>query len=225
MDLGSATAISAIVIDWEASASGAFEIETSDDASTWTQIASGIGAGNYSTQQFGGLSVTARYVRVVSHATYGTAGVSMYELKVYSGYEPPTPTPTVVDPCSLDSDGDGVNDCDDACPDVWGDGPDGCPAADPCSVDSDGDGVNDCDDACPYEWGDGPDGCPAADPCMGDPCCGNPMQTYYYDNDNDNYGSDNSAYTTCTYPGPGYVLQGGDFDDNDPDVYPGHGCI
>jgi len=38
-----------------------------------------------------------------------------------------------VDPCSVDSDGDGINDCEDLCP------------CDPNNQDTDGDGVPDCD--------------------------------------------------------------------------------
>ncbi len=57
-----------------------------------------------------------------------------------------------------DRDGDGVPDDDDACPDEFGAGLDGCPAPD-----RDGDGVPDDDDACPDEAGNGPDGCPIED--------------------------------------------------------------
>jgi hypothetical protein len=55
-----------------------------------------------------------------------------------------------VDP---DSDGDGVTDSSDQCPDELGSPPTGCP-------DRDGDGVIDRDDVCPDEPGDGADGCP-----------------------------------------------------------------
>lgn len=56
-------------------------------------------------------------------------------------------------PVSGDSDGDGVSDGDDQCPDVPGPAPSGCP-------DSDGDGVPDRYDLCPDEPGNGPQGCP-----------------------------------------------------------------
>jgi hypothetical protein len=71
------------------------------------------------------------------------------------------------DPCAFDSDGDGTNDCEDACPcepgseDGDGDGAadcfDPCPAdatdacIDPCRMDSDGDGTHDCEDSCPWD--------------------------------------------------------------------------
>lgn len=56
-----------------------------------------------------------------------------------------------------DRDNDGVPDVDDACPDEFGNGLDGCPEN---PIDSDGDGVPDGEDACPDVFGNGPDGCP-----------------------------------------------------------------
>lgn len=55
-----------------------------------------------------------------------------------------------------DADGDGVPDSQDACPNEYGTGADGCP------VDSDGDGVYDHEDACPDTFGTGADGCPVS---------------------------------------------------------------
>ena len=57
----------------------------------------------------------------------------------------------------LDSDGDGVPDDRDECPNTPAGvavGENGCP------LDSDGDGMADIYDACPNELGKGPDGCP-----------------------------------------------------------------
>ena len=80
--------------------------------------------------------------------------------------DPTAPTPAPVDP-HADSDGDGVPDVDDVCPerqedlDSFEDG-DGCP-----DVDNDRDGVPDRDDRCPLEAEvvngvDDDDGCPDA---------------------------------------------------------------
>jgi hypothetical protein len=80
----------------------------------------------------------------------------------------------------MDSDGDGTNDCEDACPydpapsqDSDGDGLadciDPCPddatnnCFDRCPLDQDGDGVKDCDDICP--WVMNPDGSTSPLPC------------------------------------------------------------
>ena len=58
-----------------------------------------------------------------------------------------------------DSDGDGIVDAEDKCPNQAGVAPEGCPV----SQDSDGDGVNDLRDACPNEAGLPPTGCPDRD--------------------------------------------------------------
>jgi len=71
------------------------------------------------------------------------------------------------DPCTVDSDDDGIGDCDDICPcddndvdtdhDGNADCSDPCPndgtdaCANPCNNDGDHDGTNDCDDPCPYD--------------------------------------------------------------------------
>ena len=77
-----------------------------------------------------------------------------------------------------DSDGDGVDDCNDLCPETPGSSfVDGCPCPDclevdpvtgacgPNFMDSDGDGLHDCEDNCPNEAGPiGNRGCPG--PCQ-----------------------------------------------------------
>lgn len=93
------------------------------------------------------------------------------------------------DPCAVDSDQDGVGDCEDPCPcdasqaDGDGDGmpdcADPCPGdatnacIDPCRQDADGDGVTDCEDPCPWDAsaavdGDGDGIMDCNDPCPGD---------------------------------------------------------
>ncbi len=59
-----------------------------------------------------------------------------------------------------DSDGDGITDFYDVCPDEAGDGDDGCPTKE---RDSDGDGIPDSRDRCPEKWSDNPGGCPIPD--------------------------------------------------------------
>ena len=64
-------------------------------------------------------------------------------------------------PADPDSDGDGFKDKQDACPQVPGVAPNGCPP--PPDPDSDGDGFKDKQDACPQVPGVAPDGCPPPD--------------------------------------------------------------
>ncbi len=63
-----------------------------------------------------------------------------------------------------DSDGDGIVDAKDKCPNEPGDPPDGCPKP----KDSDGDGIIDEKDKCPNEAGEPPDGCPKPKDSDGD---------------------------------------------------------
>ncbi len=79
----------------------------------------------------------------------------------YVGGEAPPPNAIVV----IDTDGDGVPDDVDECPDVAGNGSDGCtseapPPPPPPPTDTDGDGVPDDEDSCPDVAGTDRDGCP-----------------------------------------------------------------
>jgi len=59
---------------------------------------------------------------------------------------------------SFDSDGDGIPDSSDACPNEYGTQSNGCPV--PTVIDSDGDGIPDSSDVCPNEYGTQSNGCP-----------------------------------------------------------------
>jgi hypothetical protein len=56
--------------------------------------------------------------------------------------------------------------------------------------------------------------------CEVEPPC--EEQFWYQDNDGDGYGAGNTVFA-CEAP-PGYVAKPGDCNDNDADIYPGHGC-
>lgn len=90
------------------------------------------------------------------------------------------------DPCTVDSDEDGIGDCEDPCPcdpnqaDDDGDGmpdcADPCPGdatnacIDPCRQDADGDQLNDCEDPCPYDAATAIDGDSDGIMDCNDPC-------------------------------------------------------
>jgi hypothetical protein len=79
----------------------------------------------------------------------GSDGVRARSSEYSTSTERPKLTVHYVDGCTADSDGDGVNDCDDVCASTpSGQSVDGNGCS--CSqLDSDGDGVNDCNDQCP----------------------------------------------------------------------------
>ncbi|MET0425430.1 MAG: discoidin domain-containing protein [Actinoplanes sp.] len=97
VDLGSAQAISRIELNWETAAGKSFQIQTSNNATTWTSIYStttGTG-GNQSLTVNG----NGRYVRMYGTERTTGYGYSLWEFKVFGGTTttpttPPTTPPT-----------------------------------------------------------------------------------------------------------------------------------
>ncbi|MEV6929756.1 discoidin domain-containing protein [Dactylosporangium sp. NPDC051485] len=88
VDLGSPQQVSRVALNWEAAYATAFQIQTSNDAATWTNIYStttGAG-GNVSLT----VSGTGRYVRLNATAKSTQYGISLWEFQVYGG-SPSTP--------------------------------------------------------------------------------------------------------------------------------------
>ena len=80
-DLGSAQSICQVVIHWEAAYAKAFQIQTSDDNSTWTTIYSTTtGTGGTQTLNVAG---SGRYIRMYGTARATQYGYSIYEFQVY----------------------------------------------------------------------------------------------------------------------------------------------
>ncbi len=87
VDLGTPTAICSVGILWEAAYATAFQIQTSNDNSTWTTVYSTTtGTGGKETFP---ISTTARYIRMYGTARATTFGYSIFEFDVYG----PTNTP------------------------------------------------------------------------------------------------------------------------------------
>ncbi|GAA2698236.1 MULTISPECIES: discoidin domain-containing protein [Actinoplanes] len=100
VDLGSSNAITRVELNWETAAAKAFQIQVSDNASSWTSIYSTTTAtgGNQSLTVNG----TGRYVRMYGTQRTTGYGYSLWEFKVYGGGTTnptsPTPTPTTSGP-------------------------------------------------------------------------------------------------------------------------------
>jgi len=78
VDLGASTAISRVVLRWEAAYAKAYQVQVSDDASTWTTVFSTT-TGDGATDDLTGLTGNGRYVRVYC-TTRGTSyGYSLWE--------------------------------------------------------------------------------------------------------------------------------------------------
>lgn len=95
VDLGTSQAICQVILQWEAAYGRAFQIQLSNDASTWTSIYSTTtGTGGTQTLSVSGVG---RYVRLYGTARSGGYGYSLWEFQVFAGTAsttPPTAPPT-----------------------------------------------------------------------------------------------------------------------------------
>ncbi|MFB6395645.1 discoidin domain-containing protein [Polymorphospora sp. A560] len=95
VDLGGVASVSRVVLRWEGAFARSFQVQTSDDGTTWTSIystTSGVGG-----VQSLDVSGTGRYVRMYGTVRSSGYGYSLYEFEVYGtlgGGPTPTPTPT-----------------------------------------------------------------------------------------------------------------------------------
>ncbi|MEV0822395.1 discoidin domain-containing protein [Nonomuraea rubra] len=81
VDLGAPAQISRVVLDWEAAHATAFRIQTSADATTWTDAyATTTGTGGTQTID---LTATGRYVRMYGTTRATGYGYSLWEFQVY----------------------------------------------------------------------------------------------------------------------------------------------
>jgi hypothetical protein len=81
VDLGATHPISQVVLNWETAYGSAFQIQTSNDASTWTTIYSTT-AGTGGTQTLN-VSGSGRYVRMYGTTRATQWGYSLWEFQVY----------------------------------------------------------------------------------------------------------------------------------------------
>lgn len=81
VDLGASYALCGVTLYWENAYATAFTIDVSNDASTWTTVASI--SGNASTTNNISISVTARYVRMSGISRATQYGYSLYEFQVF----------------------------------------------------------------------------------------------------------------------------------------------
>jgi hypothetical protein len=93
VDLGSTLSICRVRLIWEAAYGTSYQIQVSNNATSWTTIYSTT-AGNGGTDDLTGLSGSGRYVRLYGTARATGYGYSLWEFEVYSGSSGPTSTPT-----------------------------------------------------------------------------------------------------------------------------------
>jgi hypothetical protein len=96
VDLGSSVPLCQVVLQWEAAYATAYQIQVSDNATSWTTIYS-------TTTSTGGTQTlnvtgTGRYVRVNGTARATQYGYSLWEFVVRTGTGPVSPSPTPTSP-------------------------------------------------------------------------------------------------------------------------------
>ena len=83
VDLGSTQSICQVVLNWETASGKAYQIQTSNDASTWTSIYSTTtGPGGIETLNVSG---SGRYIRMYGTARNTAYGYSLWEFQVHTG--------------------------------------------------------------------------------------------------------------------------------------------
>jgi hypothetical protein len=84
VDLGSSMAVKKVVLRWESAYAKSFQIQVSNNGTSWTTIYTTT-AGTGGTQTLTGLNGTGRYVRMYGTQRATQYGYSLYEMEVYSG--------------------------------------------------------------------------------------------------------------------------------------------
>ncbi|MGW1636336.1 family 20 glycosylhydrolase [Streptomyces lavendulae] len=82
VDLGAARDVGRVVLRWEAAYAKSFQIQLSDDATTWRTIHSTT-TGTGGVQDLTGLTGTGRYIRVLGTRRGTAYGYSLHEFEVY----------------------------------------------------------------------------------------------------------------------------------------------
>ncbi|WUR57601.1 ThuA domain-containing protein [Micromonospora chokoriensis] len=83
VDLGSPTAIGRVKLSWEAAYSSAYQIQTSNDGTTWTTVKSVTG-GDGGVDEHTALNANGRYLRINGTARGTGYGHSLWEVEAYT---------------------------------------------------------------------------------------------------------------------------------------------
>ncbi|KAB8145971.1 beta-glucosidase [Chloroflexia bacterium SDU3-3] len=93
VDLGSTQSLCRVRLVWEAAYATAYQVQVSNDASSWTTIANV--TGNVGGTNDLAISGSGRYLRVYGTARATAYGYSLYELEAYGTGSAPTATPVL----------------------------------------------------------------------------------------------------------------------------------
>lgn len=105
VDLGSTTAITRVKLTWETAYGKDYELQTSDDATTWTTIKAVTGNTTL-VNDLADLAASGRYLRMYGTARNTGYGYSLFELEVYgSSYQSLVPLATQKEGTASSTDG------------------------------------------------------------------------------------------------------------------------
>src|ERR1041385_653071 len=93
IDLGSTQSICHVKLTWEAAYGKSYQIQVSDNATSWTTIFSTM-TGDGGVDDLTGLSGSGRYIRMNGTVRATQYGYSLWEFEVYAGSGGPTHVPT-----------------------------------------------------------------------------------------------------------------------------------
>lgn len=94
IDLGSTQTICRVKLTWEAAYGKNYQIQVSNDGTTWTNNIFTTTTGDGGTDDLTNLSGSGRYIRMYGTARGTVYGYSLWEFEVYVGSSGPTATPT-----------------------------------------------------------------------------------------------------------------------------------
>ncbi|MFF2041459.1 discoidin domain-containing protein [Kitasatospora sp. NPDC058170] len=83
VDLGAPTAVGRVRVEWEAAYGRAYQIQVSDDATTWTTVRA-VANGDGGVDDLTGLDAHGRYVRLLGTARGTQYGYSVWEFQVFA---------------------------------------------------------------------------------------------------------------------------------------------
>ena len=83
VDLGASTTVTHVILRWETAYATAYQIQTSNDGTTWTTIYSTT-TGDGGVDDLTGLSGSGRYIRMNGTLRATQWGYSLWEFEVYS---------------------------------------------------------------------------------------------------------------------------------------------
>jgi hypothetical protein len=118
IDLGARKKVSRVRLEWETAAAKDYQVQVSDDGTSFSTIASrtGLAGANHRVDDLTGLSGLGRYVRVYTTVRDTNYGVSLYEAQVFGDPDPSCTTGSASCSDGIKNGSETGVDCGGSCP-------------------------------------------------------------------------------------------------------------